>query len=119
MIKTKNYIHEKELETILSRLWTELYDSHKPFTPYNIPYLESTYKKLYNLDRENLYIMNQRYDTASIWNKAYDEHYLILVLIGRISAHIEVPFYFIDTLYKPYTREEISCYERKMEGILW
>lgn len=120
MTKTKNYIHETELENMVSELWTELYDNHEPFAPYNVPYLESTYKELFDLDRENLWIMKQGMDIdLSIWNEAYSEHYLILTLIGRISAYIEEPFDYIETLYKPYTREEISCYEERNGGILW
>ena len=113
MIKTENYIHEKELENIISELWKELY-SHEPFTPYDENYLKSLYLDLFNFDREDSWIINEvtiiEYD---LWSKAYNEHFLIINLIGRIGAYIEEPFDYINTLYKPFSDDEKEKYMKE------
>ena len=113
MIKTENYIHEKELENMLTRLWDELYN-HESFTPYNENYLKSLYSDLFKLDRENTWIINEvliiEYDLLT---KAYNEHFLIINLIGRICAYIEEPFDYIDTLYKRFSDNEKENYMKK------
>lgn len=113
MIKTENYIHEKELEDMISVLWDELY-IHEPFTPYDKEYLKSLYSDLFKFDREDTWLINQvtviEYD---LWLKAYDEHFLIIKLIGRICAYIEEPFDYIDNLYKPFSDDEKEKYMKE------
>lgn len=112
-IMTKNYIHENELEFMVTRLWEELYN-HEPFTPYDENYLKSVYTDLFSFDREDSWLINQilliDYD---LWLKAYNEHYLIINLIGKICAYIGEPFDYIDNLYKPYTNKEKMNYSKK------
>lgn len=113
MIKTENYIHEKELENMISGLWDELY-SHEPFTPYDENYLKSLYLDLFNFDREDTWIINEVLIIENdLWSKAYNEHFLIINLIGRIGAYIEEPFDYIDTLYKPFSDDEKEKYMKE------
>ena len=113
MKKVENYIHEKELENMIIGLWDEIYN-HEPFTTYDENYLKSLYLDLFNFDREDTWIINEvlviEYD---LWSKAYNEHFLIINLIGRIGAYIEEPFDYIDTLYKPFSDDEKEKYMKE------
>ena len=108
-----NYIHEKELENIVTGLWEEIYN-HKPFTPYNKEYLNTIYTDLFNLDRENHWIIQQASEIDyDLWYRADNEHYIISMLIARVFAYIEEPFGFIENLYKPFTSKEKARFEKK------
>lgn len=112
--ENSDYIHENDLEFLVSKLWGELYDNYKPFDTYNKEYLKALYLNLFNFDREDIWLLNQvlviGYD---LWLKAYNEHFLILNLIGRISAYIDVPFDYVDTLYKPFSDDEKEKYMKE------
>ena len=112
-LMNKEYVHENELEVMITRLWDEIYN-HEPFTPYDENYLKSLYSDLFKFDREDTWLINNvliiEYD---LWTKAYNEHFLIINLIGRIGAYIEEPFDYIDTLYKPFSDDEKEKYMKE------
>lgn len=111
--KESNFIHENNLEFMISRMWEELYN-REPFDPYDKEYLKNLYFDLFDFDREDTWLLNQvlviNYD---LWLKAYNEHFLIINLIGRIGAYIEEPFDYIETLYQPFSNDEKEKYMKE------
>lgn len=105
---TDEYIHEQKLESMVSKMWDELYNVEL----YNEEFLNHCYLELFKYDRENRWILES--DTNNdMWLKAHNEHYLILKLVGKLLVYINEPFEFIEELYKPWSAYEATCLNKK------
>ena len=112
--KETNYIHEKYLNDLLMDICNEIYN-HTPFETYDENLLNECYLEIFKLDRENCWIMENETNDI-VWIKAHNEHYIILRIVGKLLAYINEPFDFIDSLYKPWTDEEIKTFKTYQKG---
>lgn len=116
------YIHDKYLNDLLMDICNEIYNL-TPFETYENPllktydenFLHKCYLELFKLDRENRWIMESE-NSDIVWNKAHNEHYIILKVAGKLLAYINEPFDFIDSLYEDWTDEEIKTFKIYPEG---
>lgn len=112
--KETNYIHEKYLNDLLMDICNEIYN-HTPFETYDENLLNECYLEIFKLDRENCWIMENETNDI-VWIKAHNEHYIILRIVGKLLAYINEPFDFIDSLYNPWTDEEIKTFKTYQKG---
>ena len=122
MKKVENYIHEKELNSLLMDMWEELYydvmfkENDYDFVlykKYDEDFLTNCFLELFKYDRENMWIIGTSTIETSIWNKAYDEHLIILKTAGRLLSYIIEPFDFVDALHAKWTEEEMKLFEQE------
>ena len=112
--KETNYIHEKYLNDLLMDICNEIYN-HTPFETYDENFLNRCYLEIFKLDRENCWIMDNETNDI-VWIKAHNEHYIILRIVGKLLAYINEPFDFIDSLYNPWTDEEMETFKTYQKG---
>ena len=112
--KEANYIHEKYLNDLLMDICNEIYN-HTPFETYDENFLNRCYLEIFKLDRENCWIMDNETNDI-VWIKAHNEHYIILRIVGKLLAYINEPFDFIDSLYNPWTDEEMETFKTYQKG---